>query len=224
MVIKLFGKERELTKATLFMLAAALIAFVVAANVLLGGNSPKPAQLVIKKASSPSAAPGLNVSTSENKIEIYICGAVKHPGVYSVTQGCIVKDAIRVAGGATDEALLDFNLAWQIDQNLMLRIPGKNDKEKMPVVTYEVDYSGGKSIDGPIENSSGQINGGKKLIVNINTANATTLMELPGVGQSTANKIIEYRKTGKFMKLEDIMNVSGIGEKKFADIKEFIIV
>lgn len=64
----------------------------------------------------------------------------------------------------------------------------------------------------------------EKLMININTAGADELMRLKGVGEKTAEKIIEYRKQTPFESIEDIMNVSGIGEKKFEDIKDMICV
>ena len=64
----------------------------------------------------------------------------------------------------------------------------------------------------------------EKLMININTAGADELMKLKGVGEKTAEKIIEYRERAPFESIEDIMNVSGIGEKKFEDIKDMICV
>ena len=64
----------------------------------------------------------------------------------------------------------------------------------------------------------------EKLTVNINTASAEELMKLKGVGEKTAEKIIEYRRETPFETIEDIMNVNGIGEKKFEDIRDMICV
>ena len=209
MNLKLFG--REISIKPIYLLVAILCVVIIFAvfvppnkAIIIEGNVP-----VTKKP----------VETPSSMIKVYICGEVVHPGVYSVTQGTIVFDALKFAGGITSKGSKAFNLAWQIQENLMLRIPKRGVDENYPIVTTGIDFENLPVID---QSKSPAMNNTSK--ININSADASQLMELPGVGESTANKIIIYRKEKRFEKIEDLMNVSGIGEKKFEDLKERISV
>lgn len=137
---------------------------------------------------------------------VYVTGAVRHPGVVQLDANARVEDALRAAGGClTDADLGRINMAAPIFDGQHLRVPAVG--EELPTT----------AVDGPLSDPS--------LKVNINTATAEELDTLPGVGEATAAKIIEYRRqNGFFAAIEDIMNVPGIGEAKFNAIKELITV
>jgi len=151
--------------------------------------------------------PQVEISTPHvvTSIKVYVAGAVKTPDVYELDEGSIVKDALKKAGGALDSAdLVAINLARKI-----------NDGEEV-VVPYKQSSSGTSfaSITNP---SDGKIN--------INTATKSQLVSLPGIGDVKAQAIIDYRtKNGNFKRVEDIVNVSGIGEKTFESLKDLITV
>jgi len=148
------------------------------------------------------------------KIKVYIIGQVNSSGVIKLEYGSRIEDAIILAGGPTEIAdLSKVNLAYQIEDGQKIYIPSIYDKN----VEYVLDGSGENIIEG---NNNSQ-NTNKK--ININKSNVTELTSIPGIGESTAQKIIDYRnENGKFSSIEDLKNISGIGEKKFEKIKEYI--
>ena len=172
--------------------------------------------------------------TDKNKIVIYIIGEVKQEGVYELDENSRISDAIEKAGGTKENAdLSQINLAYKIEDGMRIYIPKKGelvqDKEKIEDKTQEIVT--GKSSD--ITNTTSvntNLSTNKKSKtdiekINLNKATQTELETLPGIGPSTAEKIIEYRKeNGNFKNIEDIMNVNGIGESKYNKIKDLISV
>ena len=144
---------------------------------------------------------------STEKIIIYIIGEIKNPGVYTLDVDSRILDAIEMAGGTTENADLEnINLAYTISDGEKIKIPSINEEKDGNNIDVENEI---------IENNSNSIN--------INTADISKLITLPGIGESTAQKIITYREeNGKFKKIEDIKNVSGIGENKYNQIKNLI--
>ena len=182
-----------------------------------------------------------NQENDEEKIYIYITGQVNNPGVVILSEGSRIVDAIEVAGGITSKAdISKVNLVYVLQDGMKVNIPSENDLKTNPDFEYITMSSGDLKNDENLSgsntsnsddsselssNSSSQENSSKNSIVNINTATQTELETLPGIGPSIALKIINYRKeNGKFSKIEDIKNVSGIGDSKFESIKKFITV
>lgn len=160
-----------------------------------------------------------NINNLERKIIIHITGEVKNTGILILPEGARIADAIENAGGETEEADLDkVNLAYVLQDGQKVYIPNKQEKieENNAYITSE---SGDNVIIGS------EINGGVNKKVNINTAAQSELETLPGIGEAIASRIIEYREqNGKFSKIEDLLNVKGIGDAKFEEIKEYVVV
>ncbi len=152
----------------------------------------------------------------ENKIVIHITGEVEEEGVIKLEKGARISDAIEEAGGTTEEAdLSNVNLAYSLSDGQKVKIPNINEKDEEIIVVEE------KAGDNIIIEG----NKSKEEKININKAAQTEIETLPGIGPSTALKIITYRNEhGKFKNIEDIKNVSGIGDSKFENIKEYICV
>lgn len=150
----------------------------------------------------------------DKKIVVHITGEVENEGVIEIEEDARIIDIIEQAGGATEEAdLSKINLAYLVKDGQKINIPNINEEKLEEYVTEEA----GENV---IE-ESGKINNK----VNINEAKQTELETLPGIGPSTALKIINYRQeNGEFKTIEDIKNVPGIGESKFENIKESICV
>lgn len=162
-------------------------------------------------------------SVGKAEIFIHIVGEINNPGVVKINQGQRVVDAIEKAGGATDKAdLARINLAFILSDGQKVIIPGVNDKD---MESYIVDGGGGSVA---FSGKSGALGNGVSLVkqkVNINTAGQSELETLNGIGPSIADKIIKYReKNGKFKRVEDLKNVSGIGESKFEGVKDEVCV
>lgn len=161
------------------------------------------------------------------EIIIYITGEVNKEGVYSLPEGARITDAIEKAEGLTENAYTeDLNLAYVLEDGMKIKIPNKEDVQKQKEsqeVTETSDYITKKSGISIEETQAVQTKISPK--VNINTASQQELETLTGIGPSLAGKIIQYRKeNGNFKSVDDIKNVSGIGESKFENIKDEVCV
>ena len=144
----------------------------------------------------------------ETIIMVHISGQVYNPGLVELKSGSRVKDAVDLAGGLKKEADIDrINLAKKLVDEEKIYVPKR-----------------GEEIDLEISLNSESLTSNSNSKININTCSKEQLMELPGIGEVTASKIIDYRSANQFKWIEDIMNVSGIGTKKYEDLKDYIIV
>lgn len=148
-----------------------------------------------------------------NKIKIHITGEVNMQGIIEIDEGGRIADAIEAAGGITMKAdITKVNLAYVLEDGQKLYIPSIEDQNFV-----EIQENSGENVILTTENKTSKIN--------INKANEEELQKITGVGPSLASKIIQYREeNGKFKEVEDLNNVSGIGEKKFESIKEYVCV
>lgn len=170
-------------------------------------NSPKDLQPEIKEDIVPQQIP------------IYICGEVKSPGVYYMSEGAIINEVIEKSGGFTQEAnTLAVNLAAAVKPNEKIIIPKQGEEIDKLIDSYdnrERTEDESASLTDINETESG--------LININTASKEALMTLIGVGEVKASAIIAYRQEkGSFNSIDEIRNISGIGEKTFEKIKQFI--
>jgi competence protein ComEA len=143
-------------------------------------------------------------ATGPPPLRVYITGEVRTPDVYSLPPGSIVQDLVIAAGGTRPGADLEaVNMALPLSDGMHVHIPAEGESSAIPPVT-----SGGGAAGG---------------LVNINTATAEELKLLPGIGDVTAAAIIGYRQAnGPFDSIEAIMDVPGIGEGKFEQIRLLI--
>ena len=162
------------------------------------------------------------------KIIVHISGEVISPGVISLEEGARIVDAINMADGVTEEAdLSKVNLAYVLEDAQKIYIPNINEKEEKEIVENMEDgvVISGSGINDENNSSSGNNSKNGNVKININTADIKELQKLSGIGESIALRIVTYRKeNGKFNSIEDLKNVSGIGENKFNKIKNNIFV
>lgn len=161
---------------------------------------------------------GTASSTASSAAIIYvdIGGEVNVPGVYEVSEGTRLFQVIEKAGGLTEDADID----------VINRAEAVYDGQKILIASYEESEKRSKSqaLTEPSE-QSGSSSAADEVRVNINTADSVTLQTIPGIGPSKAERIIEYRNTqGRFQSIDDIKNISGIGDKTFESIKKYITV
>lgn len=164
----------------------------------------------------------------EKSFPVYICGAVRRPGVIMAQPGEYLEKLVIRCGGLTEEADHEaINMALQVRPNSMICIPKKGEIAQTELGGGPEDAlaeQGGSGVKGGGQDMSGG-GAGAPGKVDLNTATKTELMELSGVGESTAQKIIAYREeNGPFTSIEEIQAIPGIKEKKFAELKDQITV
>lgn len=165
-----------------------------------------------------------------NKIMVYITGEVKNPGIYELEENSRIKDVIEKAGGLKETAdITDINLATILQDEDKITIPTKDKTMEEKQNTERIQSNKQSKTTEKSQNttsiSTNTTGKNQNTKVNINTATQTELETLPGIGPSTASKIVSYRKeNGKFKSIEEIKKVNGIGESKYKKIKELIKV
>lgn len=174
-----------------------VIAVIALGGVLLLLSRPAPVQIIINP---PIPTP---TQTPRGPLLIYVTGAVASPGMVQVAPGGRVQDVLSAAGGAASDAdLVQVNLAAFVQDGDQIHVPAQGSSTGSALATP----SGG-------------------LRININTADATALETLPGIGPITAARIIDYRTAnGPFATPEDLMNVQGIGDATFESLAPLIRV
>ena len=151
-----------------------------------------------------------DVNLSNNKLVIDVAGAINNPDIYTFNQEAIVEDAIKAAGGFTDQA--DMDLIYKtINRAALLQNHGK---------IYIPFIENVKDNNQPEQSNQNQSN-----LININTADNKLLDILPGIGPITAERIIEYRENkGQYQRKEDLMKVEGISISKYNKLKDLITI
>ena len=178
--------------------AIVIVTLVVAAGlgaVLAPDRVPQPA--------SSSVSPSLPIDgAGPELITVYVSGWVASPGLVQVEPGSLVADVVAAAGGArTGAALAALNLAAPVNEGDQVSVPGP----------------GGAQTDMP--------NAGGGGLVDLNRADETELQTLPGVGPVLASRIVAHREAnGPFVTVEDLLDVSGIGEAKLGSIADLVVV
>ena len=199
---------------------------------ILISNEPFHAQ---ESAAGISAGAGLMKNENNEEIAdvimyVDVSGAVCLPGVYMLPEGSRVFEAIEKAGGLANNAeTANINLVSKLIDGDKLYIPTetevKTGVQSGGIITEKISASNGKGSSSQGKNTSAQNDFSGKGIININTADADLLTEISGIGPSTAQKIIDYRTNhGYFKSVNELLNVSGIGEKTLAKIKDRLCV
>ena len=163
---------------------------------------------------------------SDTRILVHVSGAVNQEGIVELKVNARIADAIEMAGGVREDSYVEeVNLAYKLEDGMKIHIPTKEEvekqKEEKTLVEGEKKKQEEITMASGIEKIEEKKEEEKK--VNLNTATKAQLENLPGIGTSTAQKIMDYRKEkGKFKTIEEIKEVNGIGESKFEKIKDLI--
>ena len=195
----------------------------------------------------PATNLSLEKASEEEVIEtppiyVEVKGAVNHPGVFEVNENDIINDVINLAGGLKDNAYTDnINLSKKVTDELVVYVFTKEEYKKntsnntytnatnasSSKENYQIDESTKNNIS-VITSSNSDENTTQDTaskLININTASAQELTSLPGIGETKANNIVSYRtENGYFKTIEDLKNVSGIGDATFEKLKDYITV
>lgn len=179
------------------------------------------------------AVPPVSVSVVQKQaVQVYVSGAVANPGIYQVPAGSRAAAAIAAAGGLTIEANQDkVNLARLLKDGMQVNVPRLNAKQlreqvnagdavpQQAVATLPVPAAGSAAVAVKSDRTSSVKTKG---IVHLNSASPAELATLPGVGTVTARRIVEYRSAHHFGSIEEIMQVKGIGQAKFAKMQPYL--
>jgi len=183
-------------KSILYLASGILFGLFLAALVWVVARSPSGEAVILRPA------------PTDKPVIVYITGAVPRPGVYALPKNARVQDAISAAGGFLAEAeKSQINLAALLEDGAKLEIPYVEGAS--PVLGTAVPEIATATTE----------------LIDINTASNAELDTLPGIGPTTAQKIIDYREqNGPFVNTEDIINISGIGPGTYERIKDLITV
>lgn len=203
-------KKQKIIFFIILIIMISIIIYYIYSTLYTNDFSSYNTQTLIQESTNISNTEQENLEA--NYIIVYICGEVKESKVLTLKENSRICDAIDEVGGLTENAdLTNINLAYILEDGEKIYIPKKGED-----VQIENTSNSSSQMSSYIYNSTK---------ININKATQTELETIPGIGPSSALKIINYREeNGKFKSIEDIKNVSGIGDKKFESIKDYITV
>jgi competence protein ComEA len=214
----LSGAGRQRVAVALLALVALLAAGAVWARAAprLDGAATGPGPVAPADQTLPRAAPDPPVGTGpaaaagpSGRVAVHVAGRVRRPGLVRLPAGSRVHDAIRAAGGVTAGADLDaVNLARRLTDGEQVRVPGRGDPAPAP--------AGASAAPGPGADPAAPLD--------LNSATAEQLDTLPGVGEVTAGRIVAYRTAHPFTAVDELLEVPGIGQRRFDQLKDLVTV
>lgn len=162
-------------------------------------------------------------------VRVQVSGAVLEPGIYDVPASCRVKEAISAAGGLTENADSErVNLVRKVRDGMQIRVPVKKAARTNSTQSKKAQakYGLGESVSGKSgSNKAGSgRNNSMMQSVRINSASASELQQLPGIGPALAQRIVETRSRGRFTSADDLLRVPGIGKAKLAKLRDYVEV
>ncbi|GAA3338808.1 hypothetical protein GCM10017714_11700 [Curtobacterium pusillum] len=158
---------------------------------------------------------------------VHVVGAVERAGVVTLAAGSRVSAAIDRAGGASTEAdLARLNLARVLEDGERLYVPRVGETDIPAALDGSLAVpSGGGGVGAGAGAGAGVGTGAGDVVVDLNTADQAALETLPGIGPSLAGRILAWRdEHGRFSAVEDLLDVSGIGDGRFADLRDLVRV
>ena len=193
-----------------------LIAAIIIAGLLLIGlqqNSQEKSSVIpVQINASENTENSISQpEIAKNEIVVHIAGAVENPGVYTLTEGQRVEDALQKAG-LTDQADADaLNRAALLNDGQKIVVPFTDEAHTINQQENSIEHS----LSTPEQNHK----------INLNQATITQLMDLPGIGEVKAGAIIQYRQEhGGFRSVEELLQVSGIGRAIYAQVADSVYV
>ncbi len=227
----------KFSKPELAILGVLLAIGLVAVGFRLASSSPPPngtpsaREISFTPASPSTATPAvpqrpLEPAPAPAMLRVHVIGAVRRPGVFSMTEGTRIEDAVRAAGGFTASARPDaINLAEKLTDGQQIVIasaaPTPTTVSSAPVPTAAAPIPAMRpSAPAPTPKPQGPPAVG---IISLNAADQAQLERLPGVGPALAQRILEYRRShGGFRDVEELKQVKGIGEIRFEKIRLYV--
>ena len=189
------------------------------AKTLPGGSSlPQSAQSAVTSKAAQTKT-----------VRVQVSGAVLEPGIYDLPANCRVEEAIAAAGGLTENADSErVNLVRKVRDGMQIRVPVQKAARTNRTQRKNAQAESGLGESASGKSSSAKAGSGKKNNqmprVRINSASASGLQQLPGIGPALAQRIVETRKGGRFTSADDLLRVPGIGKAKLAKLRDYVEV
>ena len=211
-------------KAKKIIFIAVLLAGCIITSLISTNDKAK----TLPVSSLPQSAQGAVTSKAAQTktVRVQVSGAVLEPGVYDIPVNCRVEEAIAAAGGMTENADSErVNLVRKVRDGMQIRVPVQ--KAARTSRTQRKNAGLGESTSkkyGSAKAGSGKKNNNQMPRVRINSASASELQQLPGIGPALAQRIVETRKGGRFTSADDLLRVPGIGKAKLAKLRNYVEV
>ncbi len=181
--------------------------------------------------SLPQSAQGAVTSKAAQTktVRVQVSGAVLEPGIYDVPASCRVEEAIAAAGGMTENADSErVNLVRKVRDGMQIRVPVQKAAQTNRTQRKNAQAKSGLGASTTKKSSSTRAgtekNNSAVQIVRINSASASELQQLPGIGPALAKRIVETRSGGRFNSADDLLRVPGIGKAKLAKLRDYVEV
>lgn len=189
------------------------------AKTLPGGSS------LLQSAQSAVTSKAVQAKT----VRVQVSGAVLEPGIYDVPASCRVEEAIAAAGGMTENADSErVNLVRKVRDGMQIRVPVQKAAQTNRTQRKNAQAKSGLGASTTKKSSSTRAgtekNNSAVQIVRINSASASELQQLPGIGPALAKRIVETRSGGRFNSADDLLRVPGIGKAKLAKLRDYVEV
>ena len=188
-------------------------------------EKPLPGSSLLQSAQGAVASKAAQAKT----VRVQVSGAVLEPGIYDLPANCRVEEAIAAAGGLTENADSErVNLVRKVRDGMQIRVPvqkaarpSRTQRKKAQVKSDLGESALGKSGS---TKAGAEKNNSAVQSVRINSASASELQQLPGIGPALAQRIVETRNNGRFTSADDLLRVPGIGKAKLAKLRDYVEV
>lgn len=216
------AKSKKLIFITI-LLTGCIITSLISTN---DKEKTLPGSILLQSAQSAVTSKAAQAKT----VRVQVSGAVLEPGIYDVPANCRVEEAIAAAGGLTETADSErVNLVRKVRDGMQIRVPVQKaartsrTQRKNAQATAGLGESASEKY-GSAKAGSGKKNNNQMPRVRINSASASELQQLPGIGPALAQRIVETRSRGRFTSTEDLLRVPGIGKAKMAKLRDYVEV
>lgn len=214
-------------KAKKIIFIAVLLAGCIITSLISTNDEAK----TLPGSSLPQSAQGAVTSKAAQAktVRVQVSGAVLEPGIYDVPASCRVEEAISAAGGMTENADSErVNLVRKVRDGMQIRVPVQKAARTSRTQRKSAQAKSGLGASTTKKSSSTRAgtekNNSAVQIVRINSASASELQQLPGIGPALAQRIVETRNSGRFTSADDLLRVPGIGKAKLAKLRDYVEV
>lgn len=207
------------------------IAVLLAGCIITSLISTNDKAKTLPGSSLPQSAQGAVTSKAAQAktVRVQVSGAVLEPGIYDVPASCRVEEAIAAAGGLTENADSErVNLVRKVRDGMQIRVPvqkaARTNRTQRKNAQAKTGLGASTTKKSSSTRAGAEKNNSVVQSVRINSASASELQQLPGIGPALAQRIVETRNSGCFTSVDDLMRVPGIGKAKLAKLRDYVEV